>query len=474
MANLQRILLRTARQARRLSGLSAAGLLLLAGCATGRVSPSTPASMITPQTTVPAAAQAGPRPDSQRSAPANPVTVEAAIERATACSLQIKALRAAVAVAKQRKSAATDIEDPEAIIAWGNVDDLWDSSANTQNSNAARRVGGRFHLPNPFLVMPRVSARRADLEAAQADLQAARWLVECDVRRLIAEIQYLSEDKALTVELVRQNDEILKDARARAGQGAATAFDIVSAVERQLRTQNDLDQTGHRLQLAQRELAALLDLPSASPQLTTNAPPASPLAESAIAVATMQRAALQHRGDVVALHWRSLAAMSTYREARNARIPWIKDVEALEHDPASQWWVKVSVNVPLFSWTKNHAEDVQLAQSELAEVNEANGTQLVCREVRDAVNEVEERLRQQKRNQSEVAPLIAEMRQTLLLLKKTPNLMPYQVAATEAQILESVRLELESRWFYQLAQFNLERVLGEPIRVALHDGEGKM
>ena len=49
-----------------------------------------------------------------------------------------------------------------------------------------------------------------------------------------------------------------------------------------------------------------------------------------------------------------------------------------------------------------------------------------------------------------------------------------QVAATEAQILESVRLELESRWLYQLAQFNLERVLGEPIRVALHDGEGKM
>jgi outer membrane protein TolC len=474
MAKLQRIFPRTARQALWLSGLSAASLLLLAGCATGRVSPSQPPPKIAPQPTAPAAVPASPQSHSQRSAPANPVTVEAAIERATACSLQIKALRAAVAVAKQRKSEATDIEDPEAVVAWGNVDDLWDSAENTRNSDTARRVGGRFHLPNPFLVMPRVSARRADLEAAQADLQAARWLVECDVRRLIAEIQYLSEDTALTVELVHQNDEILKDMRARAGQGAATAFDIVSAVERQLRTQNDLDQARHRLQLAQRELAALLDLPSASPQLTTNAPPAFPLAESAIAVVTMQRAALQHRGDVAALHWRSLAARSAYREARNARIPWLKDVEALEHDPASEWWVKVTVNVPLFSWTKNHAEDVKMAQSDLAEVNEANGTQLVCREIRDAVNEVEERLRQQKRNQSEVAPLIAEMRQTLQLLKQTPNLMPSQVAATEAQILESVRLELESRWLYQLAQFNLERVLGEPFCVALHDGEGKM
>jgi predicted aminopeptidase len=115
-----------------------------------------------------------------------------------------------------------------------------------------------------------------------------------------------------------------------------------------------------------------------------------------------------------------------------------------------------------------------MAQSNLAEVNEANGTQLVCREIRDAVNEIEERFRQQKRNQSEVAPLIAEMRQTLQLLKQTPNLTPYQVAATEAEIIESVRLELGSRWLYHLAQLNLERVLGEPLCVALHDGEGKM
>jgi outer membrane protein TolC len=259
MANLQRILPWTARQALWLSGLFAASLLLLTGCATERASPSPPPPKIASQPTAPADVKASPQTDSQRSAPANPITVEAAIERATACSMQIKALRAAVAVAKQRKSAATDIEDPEAVVKWGNINDIWDGSGNTQNSDSVRRVGGRFHLPNPFLVMPRVSARKADLQAAQADLQAARWLVECDVRRLIAEIQYLSEDLALTVELVHQNDEILKDTRARAGQGAATAFDMVSAVQRQLRTQNDLDQTRHRLQLAQRELAALLD-----------------------------------------------------------------------------------------------------------------------------------------------------------------------------------------------------------------------
>jgi hypothetical protein len=52
--------------------------------------------------------------------------------------------------------------------------------------------------------------------------------------------------------------------------------------------------------------------------------------------------------------------------------------------------------------------------------------------------------------------------------------MPSQVAATEAQIIESVRLELGSCWLCQLAQLNLERVLGEPLCVALQAEEGKM
>ena len=97
--------------------------------------------------------------------------------------------------------------------------------------------------------------------------------------------------------------------------------------------------------------------------------------------------------------------------------------------------------------------------------------QLVRREIHDAVEEAEERRRQQRRNQSEIAPLIAEMRQTLELLKRTPNLMPAQVATTEAQIIESLRLDLGSRWGYRLALLNLERVVGVNLLVALQAGE---
>lgn len=435
-------------------------MLFLAGCATPAVPPLPEPAMNAPWPPVSAGAERG--------GPANPVTVEKAIERAAACSTQIKALRVAVTVARQRKSAATDIQDPEAVAAWGK---LADDSGTIQNGNAYQGVGGRVYVPNPFLVMPRVSARTAELQAARADLQAARWLVECDVRRLFAEIHYLAEDMALAVDLLRQYGEILKDTRVRTEHSAATASEVVTAVQRQLQTQNDLDLARHRYQIAQRDLAALLDLPPASLQIATNAALAAPLQEVAIAFDPMQRLASQYRGDVAALRWRTLAAKSAYREALNVRIPWIDHMDAMHRDPANEWWLGVRVTVPVFSWTKNHAADVLQAQYSLAGVNETNGLQLVRREIHDAVEEAEERQRQQRRNQSEIAPLIAEMRQTLELLKRTPNLMPAQVAATEAQIIESLRLDLGSRWSYQLARLNLERVVGVPLSAALQAGE---
>jgi hypothetical protein len=51
--------------------------------------------------------------------------------------------------------------------------------------------------------------------------------------------------------------------------------------------------------------------------------------------------------------------------------------------------------------------------------------------------------------------------------------MPLQVATIEAQILESARLELDSRWQYHLALLNLERAVGEPLSAALGNAPAK-
>ena len=38
-----------------------------------------------------------------------------------------------------------------------------------------------------------------------------------------------------------------------------------------------------------------------------------------------------------------------------------------------------------------------------------------------------------------------------------------QVAAVELQLVETLRLDLDTRWQYQQALFNLERTLGTPL-----------
>jgi len=410
------------------------------------------------------------QPATQSNELAGPISVEAAIERATRCSPEVIALRAAVEVAKQRKSAASDIPDPEGIMTWGKVQNDFEDLGDEGKGNDGFRMGARFYIPNPFLMMPKVNAGSADYHAEMASLQAAKWLVESEVRRLYAEISYLAEDVGLTVELAHQYDLILQDERAREGQGATTASEIVSAVHRELQAQNDLDQAHFRWQTAQRELAGMLDLDltATSLQLATNNHGFHPHSGSAIVSDQMEQIALQHRNDLVALHWRTLAAKSVYVEARNVRVPWVKDVEFTRRESDAEWWLGIGINVPLFSWTINNADGVQRAELSLAEANEFNGRQAMRRQIRDAVDEFEVQRRQQERNEKDVTPLLSEMEQTLELLKRTTNVMPSQIAETEAQIDESLRLKLESDWLYQHAGLNLERAVGAPLSTALN------
>jgi len=449
----------------RKSGISLAALLLLAGCAAPEH----------PSPTLPSARPPQPQAQAATSKPAltGPFTIESAVARTVEANPQLRALRAAVAVAKQRRAAATDIPDPEATLAWGNFDDEWGATS-LQHRNATEwRTGGRLTPPNPFLVAPRVSARTAELLAARADLAAATWRMACEIRRLFAEIDYWAQDVALATELVRLNSELLADARGRASQGAATAAEVVSAVQRQLQAQSQLDQSRHCEQLARRELAALLNWPAASLELAAHSVSPFAASDGPVNVEQFELAALQQRGDIAALRWRALAAAAAYREARNVRIPWLEDVDVSHRNPSSEWWVKVGVRVPIFTWTKNHAVDVVRAESSLADVQEDNGRLEAVREVRDAAAEWEEQRRQQQRHQNETGPLLNEMRRTLQLLKATPNLMTSQAVAAELQLDEALRLELAARWRYQLARLNLERAVGGPLAAVAAPGERK-
>ncbi len=415
-------------------------------------------------------------------------------------------------MAKARVRSAYDIADPELNVAWGQRagDSLSEEFATPSGSQEAMktgsgiaretgdtwRMGARFFVPNPWLTAPRVSARKAELRAAQADERAARWLVECEARRLFAKLDYLTNDLALAGKLLCLDGDILRAAQARVEQHAATASDVVSAVQGRLQRQNDLDQIRRRFKLAQRGLAALLDMPVMSLQLATNAPACAPrLPSPPISFAQARAAALQHRGDLDALRWRMLAAGSAFREARNLRLPWIKEITGdyrassrhawgvdtpggaydepswiSDTSDLDEWRVGLTIDIPIFSLVKNHVGEVLQAQYKLAGVNEAEGISRATCEIRDALDELDESLLQQSRYERELAPLAAEMRRTLEILGRTPNVMPEELAATEAQVVESLRLELRLRWQRELALIALESALGAPLTVTLNAG----
>jgi outer membrane protein TolC len=536
------------------------------------------------------------------------LTVAAAIRHALACNGEIAALRATLSVAQQRHRAASDIPDPELGLAWGEqtVDGLRNrnsteaihssqtgerdstrlqtsaentvgpggvpisSSTTTETTtdhgaSAGRstqthvttttgfatedtdgyRIGLRLFVPNLWQMMPRLSARRAEIQAAQADLQAAEWRVSCDVRRLFNDLAYLTADMALAADLIRLNGTILATARERVALGAATATDLMTAVRRDLQAQNDLDTLRQRHALARRDLGALLNLPLESVPLELPELKSAALPPGEIEAGPLEQLALLRRSDVEALRWRTVAARAAYREARNIRLPWIKEIsgsyrashsdsegtdtstgssrttattrgsttsegQSLQtetsaggtvrdsaetsvaqedsisrsvetenetgstwiHDASDseEWQVGFAVDIPIFSWLKNHEHDVLRAECTLAEVQETGGQRLVRREVGDALGEWRESRRQQERYDRLVEPLIAEMQRTADDLEKAPGTMPDQVAAARAQVIESRRFRLGTGFRACQSLVALERVLGAPLDEALGPG----
>jgi outer membrane protein TolC len=398
--------------------------------------------------------------------PNGPLTVEQALQRALDYDGQIASLKAAVEVAHEQRLAASDIKDPvlEGESRSGGVgqttsaaDDEWD------NSRAAVGV----YLPNPWLTVPRVDARTADYQAAHADLNAAIWLVQCEVRRLFAQINFLTNDLAICADRVRLNGEVLNAVQARVGQGAATASDLMTSSRQFIQYQDDFDQSFHRYQMARRELASLLDVSPESFELVADsaAPPAPP--ETSLSFQQAEALAAKSRCDLAALRWRAQAARYAYDEIRNERIPWLKEVKAGYLDNSQKdtdkYWIGLSMDIPIFSWTKNHAAAAARDRANLANVDVTNGLKLIRQELHDALDELDQTRRQQTRFDTSLSPLVNTMRQTLATLKSTPDILPEQVAAAELQLVETLRYELNTRWQYQLALLNLEQTLGAPL-----------
>ena len=391
--------------------------------------------------------------------PAEPLTVAVALRRAVLCDNNIASLKAAVEVAREQRRAASDFQDP--ILGLASRTYIRGESVASEDLDAESRLSVEFPVPNPWIIFPRVNARTADYEAAKAELEAAIWQVRCEVQKLFAQLDFLTNDLAFNADRVRLNGEVLSAMQARLKQGAATASELMGASRQYIQFQNELDQTSQSYQMARRQLAALLDIPPGSFELALNA--VTPPPEADLGFDEAEALADRSRYDLAALRWRAQAAESTFHEIRNERVPWLKDIQGGYLTKSEAYWGGLAVNVPIFTWTINHAADAARAKANLASVGVTNGLALIRQELHDAVDQVDQTRREAARNDLNVKPLIANMRQALASLKNTPNVMPEQVAEAELQLVETLRFDLETHWQYQLSLFNLEQTLGVPL-----------
>ena len=86
--------------------------------------------------------------------------------------------------------------------------------------------------------------------------------------------------------------------------------------------------------------------------------------------------------------------MAAYHEIPNEKLPWIKEVTAGYMDNSinnsDKYWIGLAMDIPIFSWSKNHAADAALAKAKLASVDETNGLKLIRQELHEAMDELDQ------------------------------------------------------------------------------------
>jgi outer membrane protein TolC len=416
-----------------------------------------------------------------------PLILDQAIERAIASSDTIAALHATVDVARQQKSAAADLGDPELRLTFqeGTAEDEFTDwvegpipgtgslVAGTRTEDAQRyRIGVRLPLPHPLRRSGLISTANANVYAAIADLHAAQWLLAVEVRRLFAEFNYLEKDVAAVDDLVKVNQTLVNITKQRAEQGQATTQDLMTASRRYLRALSEKDITSRRYDEVRRILADLTAVSAENLEISTDEEDFSSEHFQAMSIESLEKNALIHRADLSALFWRAAAAKAACREAKANRMPWPEYLQ-VSYSSTSQgqpddeslgvdWRVDTSVNIPLFAWF-NNMPDVRMAEYRHAKIMEAEAIKRLGRDVGAALDAVKYMEKSHNEYQTRAAPVIEEMQAVITANEQLSGLSPDEIARIQSEMLESKRLRLRSAFEYRLAVTRLEEVIGREL-----------
>lgn len=154
--------------------------------------------------------------------------------------------------------------------------------------------------------------------AAQADVQAARWLLAAQVAGGYVNLARSVEARALAQQALDQREQIVVLVRQRIGAGLDTTVDLRQAEGLVAQSQTEIEALDENMALARHALAELAGLPPSA--LDTLAPSIAPLPSQAVP-ATLPADLIGRRPDLVAQRWLVEAALRDTDMARAQFYP---------------------------------------------------------------------------------------------------------------------------------------------------------
>lgn len=418
------------------------------------------------------------------------LSVDAAVRFALAHNPELAVLRAAAEVAWADSRAAGDLVGPELRAGFGKehmpaeVPDWIDRARNITSGSyrplegrdpssdaLSRSVALRFSPPNPWTRKACRSAAAALAWEADANLRAESGRVASEVRRLFEDLQQARQAEIILDRSVAIRQEQMRSLEARLSGGQAMSLDVMAATRRYLDAAAERAQMAASRDLALRQIAGLMGVPSSALLPGFQLPVASlvPAPSALPDVKILQEQALRQRADLEAGYWQWRAALASLAESRTLEWPWISFIQGtvgVTDDGSSdltehEWRMDLGITLPLFAaWhgtTAARAAKVRQCEEQLRAIQ--NRIRLEVGSAAEAVRQAADRLRES----GAATASVDRMRRLLTEMSARPDVSAITVADLKELIARSEYTMLAPQAEYRKALVSLEQALGAGV-----------
>ncbi len=241
-------------------------------------------------------------------------------------------------------------------------------------------------------------------QAAQADVQAARWWLSTQVVRTYVQLARLQAQREVTVRTLAQRDEVFKLVKQREAQGLDTRVELRQSEGALPEARNQIDMLDEQISLTRHALAVMTgQAPTALDQLVVRLEGLrAPVAPEQLPLDLLSR-----RPDVMAAQWRAQAANRTSKAARVALFYPNIDLRAYAgynaigldnvlKGSSQQWGLMPAITLPLFDGdARRAAMKDQVSQEDLAIATYNQTLQQAAQDAVDQLTSVQAVARQQ-------------------------------------------------------------------------------